>query len=111
MKYICLRSCVLFYDANTVLNISKNKYVPADPEFGLVLGFRFERIRCRRCFTVPFSCIAFKVCGLVDLYIYIKYIYKCIYIYLVDLEDVLSRGGGLGSRPIFKKFHETYAPS
>jgi len=22
-----------------------------------------------------------------------------------------SRGGGLGSRPIFKKFHETYAPS
>ena len=21
------------------------------------------------------------------------------------------RGGGLGSRPIFKKFHETYAPS
>ena len=23
----------------------------------------------------------------------------------------LLRGGGLGSRPIFKKFHETYAPS
>jgi len=23
----------------------------------------------------------------------------------------LSRGGGLGSRPIFKKFYETYAPS
>ena len=22
-----------------------------------------------------------------------------------------KRGGGLGSRPIFKKFHETYAPS
>ena len=22
-----------------------------------------------------------------------------------------ARGGGLGSRPIFKKFHETYAPS
>ena len=22
-----------------------------------------------------------------------------------------TRGGGLGSRPIFKKFHETYAPS
>ena len=22
-----------------------------------------------------------------------------------------ERGGGLGSRPIFKKFHETYAPS
>jgi len=21
------------------------------------------------------------------------------------------RGGGLGSRPVFKKFHETYAPS
>ena len=26
--------------------------------------------------------------------------------------DICSwRGGGLGSRPIFKKFHETYAPS
>ena len=25
--------------------------------------------------------------------------------------DALMRGGGLGSRPIFKKFHETYAPS
>ena len=24
---------------------------------------------------------------------------------------VIRRGGGLGSRPIFKKFHETYAPS
>ena len=24
---------------------------------------------------------------------------------------VYGRGGGLGSRPIFKKFHETYAPS
>jgi len=23
----------------------------------------------------------------------------------------VTRGGGLGSRPIFKKFHETYAPS
>jgi len=23
----------------------------------------------------------------------------------------MMRGGGLGSRPIFKKFHETYAPS
>jgi len=23
----------------------------------------------------------------------------------------VERGGGLGSRPIFKKFHETYAPS
>jgi len=23
----------------------------------------------------------------------------------------MPRGGGLGSRPIFKKFHETYAPS
>ena len=25
--------------------------------------------------------------------------------------NVEWRGGGLGSRPIFKKFHETYAPS
>ena len=24
---------------------------------------------------------------------------------------IVTRGGGLGSRPIFKKFHETYAPS
>ena len=24
---------------------------------------------------------------------------------------IVQRGGGLGSRPIFKKFHETYAPS
>jgi len=27
------------------------------------------------------------------------------------LEGIPERGGGLGSRPIFKKFHETYAPS
>ena len=26
-------------------------------------------------------------------------------------ESVYVRGGGLGSRPIFKKFHESYAPS
>jgi len=31
---------------------------------------------------------------------------------ITDLEQVIyPRGGGLGSRPIFKKFHETYAPS
>ena len=30
----------------------------------------------------------------------------------LDIEkDAHERGGGLGSRPIFKKFHETYAPS
>ena len=75
MLYICLRSCVLFYDANTFLNISKNKYVPADPELGLVLGFRFERIRCRRCFMVPFSCIEFKVCGLVELGDLLSWVY------------------------------------
>jgi len=33
----------------------------------------------------------------------------CLCIHL-DLRGI-SRGGGLGSRPIFKKFHETYAPS
>ena len=32
-----------------------------------------------------------------------EYTFMCIY-------DA-ARGGGLGSRPIFKKFHETYAPS
>ena len=31
----------------------------------------------------------------------------CLYVVSV----VCMRGGGLGSRPIFKKFHETYAPS
>jgi len=29
----------------------------------------------------------------------------------VGIRRHVGRGGGLGSRPIFKKFHETYAPS
>ena len=39
-------------------------------------------------------------------------------IYIWSIRNILRigvlhmrRGGGLGSRPIFKKFHETYAPS
>ena len=39
-----------------------------------------------------------------DIYIYI---YQC-YIWLYSHG---RRGGGLGSRPIFKKFNEPYAPS
>jgi len=31
--------------------------------------------------------------------------------YLRVMSHMRMRGGGLGSRPIFKKFHETYAPS
>jgi len=34
--------------------------------------------------------------------------------HMTDRDPIVSletRGGGLGSRPIFKKFHETYAPS
>ena len=34
------------------------------------------------------------------------------YIYFVgEIVNGVLRGGGLGSRPIFKKFNETYAPS
>jgi len=32
------------------------------------------------------------------------------HVYVCDTYTT-GRGGGLGSRPIFKKFHETYAPS
>ena len=32
-------------------------------------------------------------------------------VYLLPALLLSTRGGGLGSRPIFKKFHETYAPS
>ena len=40
------------------------------------------------------------------IYAYIHtYMYACLY------ASIMMRGGGLGSRPIFKKFHETYAPS
>ena len=42
----------------------------------------------------------------IDIHVYIycttKFRSKC---------QPAMRGGGLGSRPIFKKFHETYAPS
>ena len=38
--------------------------------------------------------------------------YRYIGLFSVHTEiSLLTRGGGLGSRPIFKKFHETYAPS
>jgi len=43
-----------------------------------------------------------------------SYIYLCIYTYKCICNIGIlacTRGGGLGSRPIFKKFHETYAPS
>ena len=41
------------------------------------------------------------------LYIYIFVTYQL----LVSWVFIMSRGGGLGSRPIFKKFNEPYAPS
>ena len=41
-----------------------------------------------------------------------EYIRHSMYDKDLEINDIVcERGGGLGSRPIFKKFHETYAPS
>ena len=48
------------------------------------------------------------------IYIYTHIAHVCIYTSstaTTKLCALVARGGGLGSRPIFKKFHETYAPS
>jgi len=53
-------------------------------------------------------CVQFKG----GIFIFIRIYYTNIYMCVLDRQNVVcARGGGLGSRPIFKKFHETYAPS
>ena len=81
--------------------------------------------------TILQSVGIFPVPGMLNegiyMYIYVSNEYvKYRYIYVFELHVYMyikifgnlsvpiminGRGGGLGSRPIFKKFHETYAPS
>ena len=60
------------------------------------------------CFEIFFGVLKKKI------YVSPRCMYVCVCVECVDgtrLSIFVSRGGGLGSRPIFKKFNEPYAPS
>ena len=66
--------------------------------------------------NTTYVCICIYICTYIYIYVYsgehlYTYIHVLQYFYMLYVYIVETRGGGLGSSTIFKKFNEPYAPS